>query len=510
MNTPLTLGSLFDGSGSFPVAGLLSGIKPVWKSEIEPFPIAVTNKRLPQMKHYGDITTINGTEIEPVDIITFGSPCTDLSIAGKRAGLNAKRSRLFFQAVRVIKEMRCTTNGKYPRFIVWENVTGAFSSQSGEDFRTVLEEICKIKDNAISVPRPEKWSKTGEIMADGFSLAWRTLDAQYWGVPQRRKRIYLVADFDGERAGKILFESEGLSRYSAESFQTWQSTARNSAVCTGTAVPNLILCDQGGERIDVLNDVSATLMAESHHPPCILSVENHPADSRVKLSDDGKIQTLTSRCGTGGGNVPMVLENLKVYGICAKSSHSMLSDNPHSGFYQAETARTLDTSNQSPCKNQGGMVVIEGNGTRLSQHAIAFSQDAYDKYSENFQCGSLRASDGVYGGGSEAFVYSVSEPMYKVRRLTPQECALLQGMPSWWCNGLEIENPTEDDLKFWRDVFETHRKATNPDKKPKSDRQIIKWLTNPHSDSTEYKMWGNGIAIPCAWFVLAGITHFAN
>ncbi|MDE6833942.1 MAG: DNA cytosine methyltransferase, partial [Ruminococcus sp.] len=198
----MTLGSLFDGSGSFPVAGLLSGIKPVWKSEIEPFPIAVTNKRLPQMKHYGDIRTINGAEIEPVDIITFGSPCTDLSIAGKRAGLNAERSGLFFQAVRVIKEMRVATNGKYPRFIVWENVTGAFSSQSGEDFRTVLEEICKIKDSTVSVPRPEKWSKAGEIVADGFSLAWRTLDAQYWGVPQRRKRIYLVADFAGGSAGK--------------------------------------------------------------------------------------------------------------------------------------------------------------------------------------------------------------------------------------------------------------------------------------------------------------------
>lgn len=182
------------------------------------------------MKHLGDITAKNGAEIEPVDIITFGSPCTDLSIAGKRAGLNAERSGLFFQAVRVIREMRCATNGKYPRFIVWENVTGAFSSGGGEDFRTVLEEICKIKDNAVYVPRPEKWSKTGEIMADGFSLAWRTLDAQYWGVPQRRKRICLVADFDGERAGKILFESEGLSGYSPESFRAWQSTARNSDI----------------------------------------------------------------------------------------------------------------------------------------------------------------------------------------------------------------------------------------------------------------------------------------
>ena len=487
MNNLLTLGSLFDGSGSFPVAGLLSGIKPVWKSEIEPFVIAVTNKRLPQMKHYGDIKKINGAEIEPVDVITFGSPCTDLSIAGKRAGLNAERSGLFFHAVRVIREMRVATNGKYPKFIVWENVTGAFSSQSGEDFRTVLEEICKIKDCTVSVPRPERWSKSGCIMADGFSLASRTLDAQYWGVPQRRKRIYLVADFDGERAGKILFKSEGVSGYSAESFRTWQNTACRSEVRTGTA-------DTG------------------------LMFENHSQDTRYT----GPLEVapaVLSTYGTGGNNQPFIV-NTQTFGICAKKSHSMLSDNPHSGFYRAKTTRTLDTSNQSPCKNQGGIVVLEEN------HTVAFSQDSYDKYSENKKSGSLMACGGAYGGGSEVLVYSTSKdsfhmtaneniastlvasdykdpptvaenPLYKVRRLTPPECALLQGMPSWWCKGLETENPTEDNLKFWRDVFETHRKATNPDKKPKSD-------------SAEYKMWGNGIAMPCAWFVLAGITHFSD
>ncbi len=183
MNKPLTLGSLFDGSGTFPMMGMLSGIVPVWSSEIEPFPIAVTTKRLPFVKHLGDINKINGAEIEPVDIITFGSPCTDLSVAGKRAGLDAERSGLFFQAVRIIKEMRCATNGRYPRFAVWENVAGAFSSNGGEDFRCVLEELCKVKDTNISVPKPAKWEKAGEIVAENFSLAYRTVDAQYWGVP---------------------------------------------------------------------------------------------------------------------------------------------------------------------------------------------------------------------------------------------------------------------------------------------------------------------------------------
>lgn len=135
----LTLGSLFDGSGGFPLGGILNGITPLWASEIEPFPICVTSKRIPLMKHYGDISTLNGANMIPVDIITFGSPCQDMSIAGKRQGLNGSRSNLFYEAIRIVKEMRLKTNGEYPKYIVWENVTGAFSSNKGEDFRRVLE-----------------------------------------------------------------------------------------------------------------------------------------------------------------------------------------------------------------------------------------------------------------------------------------------------------------------------------------------------------------------------------
>ena len=212
-NGKLTLGSLFSGSGAFELGGLLAGIRPVWASEIEPFPIRVTTKRLPFVKHYGDVNSIRGDEIEPVDIITSGSPCTDLSIAGKRAGLDGRQSGLFYQAIRIIKEMRCATDGRYPRFIVWENVPGAFSSNNGEDFRAVLNAVCSVKDGDIFVPGPPKgkWANAGCVMADGFSLAWRVFDAQFWGVPQRRKRIYLVSDLAGGCAGKILFESEGVS-----------------------------------------------------------------------------------------------------------------------------------------------------------------------------------------------------------------------------------------------------------------------------------------------------------
>ena len=221
---PITLGSLFDGSGGFPLGGVLAGITPIWSSEIEPFPIRVTTARFPNMKHYGDISTIDGSELEPVDIISFGSPCQNLSVAGKREGLDGDRSSLFYEAIRIVKEMREATNGKYPRYIVWENVPGAFSSNKGEDFKAVLTEICKVKDKQVSISKPAKWENAGRIMGDGFSIAWRLLDAQYWGVPQRRQRIYLVADFDGGSAGKILFESEGLSGYSAQGFKSWQSS----------------------------------------------------------------------------------------------------------------------------------------------------------------------------------------------------------------------------------------------------------------------------------------------
>lgn len=199
MNNILTLGSLFSGSGGFELGGMFAGIKPIFNAEIEPFPIRVTTKRFPRVKHYGDVSAMSGAEVEPVDIITFGSPCQDMSLAGKREGLDGDRSGLFHQAIRIIKEMREATNGEYPKYAVWENVKGCLSSNKGEDFRRVIEEFCKIKESDISVPRPEKgrWQNAGLVMADDYSIGWRLFDAQYWGVPQRRERIYLVADFSG-------------------------------------------------------------------------------------------------------------------------------------------------------------------------------------------------------------------------------------------------------------------------------------------------------------------------
>ena len=238
----LTLGSLFDGIGGFPLAGLMCGITPVWSSEIEPFPLKVTAARLPDVKQLGSVTEIDGAAVEPVDIITFGSPCQDLSVAGKQLGIHeGERSNLFFEAIRIIKEMRehdagTGRTGKHirPRFAVWENVPGAFSSNKGEDFRAVLEAFASIRENDVSIPRPKKWNTGGGSMAGhGWSLAWRVYDAQYWGVPQRRKRIYLVADFGSERAGEILFEREGLRGDSAESGETREGTAEDAERSVG-------------------------------------------------------------------------------------------------------------------------------------------------------------------------------------------------------------------------------------------------------------------------------------
>ena len=567
MNCSLTLGSLFDGSGGFPLGGLMCGIKPIWASEIEPFPILVTTKRLPFMKHLGDINQINGADIEPVDIVTFGSPCTDMSVAGKRAGLDGKQSTLFYQAIRIIKEMRCKTDGKYPRWIVWENVPGAFSSNQGEDFRCVLESICKIKNENFSVPRPSKWSNAGEVVGDDFSLAWRVFDAQYFGVPQRRKRIYLVADFGSKCAGKILFESEGVSGYSAKSCQSWQRTAGSFTNSTGKT-SNLCLNDQGGSRMDVTEDITSTLRAQSHHPPCVLNsiaVENHPSDSRVRISNGGCVQTLTSSMGTGGNRVPLIMSEVpKTYGICSKDSNSMKLDNLHSGFYEANISRTLDKNCGNPSCNQGGVAVVENipftqnqrdevrtlvnksetlnTTSSTKQQTFVLQGSMIGRSNKNGPQGSginedvsftLNTIDRhaiVYGIGRDTFNQGKNakwNPCYQkgiqpalvargpgavqcgyiVRRLTPTECARLQGFPDFWCANLETENPTDEEITKWQQIFDDYHKAIGRTIKPKTENQIRRWLKNPHSDSAEYKMWGNGVALPCVYFVLSGIVY---
>ena len=231
----MTMGSLFDGIGGFPLAAVKNGVTPLWASEIEAFPIEVTKIRFPDMLHVGDITKLDGAKLPPVDVICGGSPCQDLSVAGQRAGLAGERSGLFMDQVRVVKEMRKADEQRNvpahlvrPRYLVWENVPGAFSSADGEDFRAVIEEIVRIKDSTCDVPRPEsgRWESAGAvILGTEFSLAWRVMDAQFWGVAQRRRRIFLVADFGGTTASEILFKQDSLFGDTAESRSQGQGTA---------------------------------------------------------------------------------------------------------------------------------------------------------------------------------------------------------------------------------------------------------------------------------------------
>lgn len=206
--TSLTLGSLFDGSGAFPLAAKNVGIAPLWGSEIEPLPILVTSIHLPEVAHLGNIFDLDGAAIPPVDVLTGGSPCQNLSAAGRRDGLEGDKSSLFFQQIRVTKEMRKHTNGRQPRYAIWENVTGVLSSSGGRDFRQVLQSFISVKAPGVHVPQPPgwKWDPVGYVLGEDFSVAWRTVDSKFWGVPQSRNRVFLVCDFGGHNAGKILFD----------------------------------------------------------------------------------------------------------------------------------------------------------------------------------------------------------------------------------------------------------------------------------------------------------------
>ena len=691
----MKLGSLFDGSGGFPLSGALCGIEPVWAAEVEPYPIAVTKSRFPNMKHLGSVTDVHGGKIEPVDIITFGSPCQDLSVAGKRAGLKHEtegddettRSGLFVEAVRIIKEMRDATNGVYPRFAVWENVPGAFSSNRGEDFRTVLEKLIQIAEPSAVMPGVPKggWAYADSYRGDGWSIAYRVFDAQYWGVPQRRRRIYLVADFRGGCAGEVLFKSHGLHGYFEAGRAPWQGFTPNversfaaddttdgvSAVSYTMVVRSGCAVDANGksagkgalvqtERASTLNtvqdqylfqpvtfepgiaqregghiyegvsgtlrakmgdnqmavaydgattaigfdaynqavtgDVSMAMTARSsdaHHVPVVItdkpvySVENHPADSRVNLDESGKVQTPTSRMGTGGGNVPMVMEAIGLdrasynQGKNAQFDFSVTED----GTEPTLTARgpgavcyclqdkSIGRKEANSCHGLGVSEETADTLTGVDRHAVAYgfdpgaSRDVGDLFIEeqsktltNGTCpghhngvvctdvGWLNSEDGqsptllarmhkdphlvsYWDGGQTAGTLTANNaggnqrmpdkenfnaviesrpPRYIVRRLTPTECARLQGFPDKWGHPDIKEKFTKEEYEFWLDVRNTHAIINGKATKQYTKEQMLSWYNKLHTDGAEYKMWGNGIALPNALFVIGNIAEVGN
>ena len=688
----MKLMSLFDGSGGFPLAASLCGIEPVYASEVEPYPIAVTKSRFPTMKHLGDVSRIKGAEIEPVDIITFGSPCQDMSVAGKRAGLKhtavgdeeTTRSGLFMEAIRIIKEMRVKTNGIYPRFAVWENVPGAFSSNRGEDFRLVLEEFIKITEpNAVMPAVPQVgWAYADCISGDGWSIAYRVFDAQYWGVPQRRRRIYLVADFRGECAQEILFKRESLRGYFEAGRTPWQGIAADAQNCVGTddragesdsliafaqnqrneirdlgekagciqaepgmkqqtfIVENIEVqagqgypcamipytlkirsgCEGGCKGALVQKDKTATLatnndqylfqpiivdniggqteyarqsdtapcLKATHYknPPCITvsagfcpeesaktrgvgyAEEQSPTlragavpavvyDARgngdgqtvstitgdhnnritdytclvvepaVRCYDIGearlrtpreyieKTPTLTARCGTGGNNVPGVVYCLQGNGI--------------------------DRADTAGCNGKGWRENECYTLNTIDRPAVVYAMQAFGKYAESEKAGALKHRDykdatnlvleekpiildrAFFNQGKNAKYDpqyytdgicptlvargpAAVQARYLVRRLTPTECARLQGFPDLWGHLNKKESFTDEEYKFWIEVRNAYAKINNKAVKDYTKAQILTWYNKLHTDSAEYKMWGNGIALPNALYVMQGIA----
>ena len=510
------------------------------------------------MKHLGDITKIDGRTVPKVCVVIGGSPCQDLSVAGKRSGLSGERSGLFMEMIRIIKEMRedDKRNGRTgsdvrPRFMVWENVPGAFSSNKGEDFRIVLEEIVQVVSDCTVIPRPPKckWRNVGVIMGDGFSVAWRVLDAQFWGVPQRRRRIALVADFGGSTAPEILFERESLSGNSQESGTPWEGAAggigdgsAGAVTCYGLdhvllsggttyqgrgyydnvsgclkTQPHGVMClnDQGGKMMGVSEDVTGTLRAQEHgHQPAICiqgncidradtagcnckgwrdddisftlntvdrpavyAIENHPADSRVRVSGDGIVQTLSSRMGTGGGNTPMCMiciGNGQVDSLGMQEKADALNC-----MHDQQAIISIDRVSFNQGKNACYNINISDDGIAPSQIAKGPSAvcavDCRNGTENPDINGTLQSKP---NGGMSLNLQNVVRVYSIVRRLTPLECERLQGFPDGWT-----------DIGEWTD---TNGKA------------------HKTSDSARYKALGNSIALPPWRYVLSGVIEYCN
>ena len=590
----LTLGSLFDGIGGFPYAASFYGIRPLWASEIVPECVSVTKKHFPDMEHFGDITKLHGGKLPPVDIITFGSPCQDLSVAsGKRLGLAGERSGLFLEAIRIIREMQEATNGEYPKFALWENVPGALSSSSRRDFKAVLEAFTETE---VPMPGSGRWANAGMVRGRGVDLAWCVYDAQYFGTAQRRRRIFLVADFRGTRAGEILFVPKSLSGYFAAGGTPRQGAAAYAQAGAGTAgegdvIPAISMrircgCEGGGkgpllqveksgtlatgndqylfapkDAVEILNDqggdslsvekggVSPTLRSQTHGNLPITAyaiqgsmigradgngpqgdginenvsftlntIDRHAVCMGTGQANAGILEeqspTLTAAheqpivthpqiagtlCASGAGlsrpagqgneldfcvvsagfkhkagsqsgsigfqeeTAPTLLAGqqsavMKAYVVGAYHSGGMLSDNPKSGFYEADTSRTLDLNGGNPCCNQGGVAVVED----------ADGAAAVD-------CRNLRETDEVSGtllakAASGGYSLNYQNPVRTglcVRRLTPTEAERLQGYPDGW---------TEAG----------------------ADGRAI-------SDTKRYQMLGNSVAVPCVAYIMQGI-----
>ena len=405
------------------------------------------------MLHLGDITKINGADVPAVNVIIGGSPCQDLSVAGKRAGLSGERSGLFMEQLRIIKEMRRKDieNGAViprPRYMVWENVPGAFSSNKGEDFRIVLEETAKVVEPTAAIPRPEKgkWTNAGAIVGDGWSIAWRVLDAQFWGVPQRRRRIALVADFGGESAPEILFERESVSRNHPSCETPWETFAAvanerfGATDSNGPGSKHLTYCIGGNiiERSSTQNgkgwteDLSFTLTTADRHAVYDArgngdgkTVPTITGDHENRITDYTAL-CVRERCGCDGGGKGVLIQD--------------------------EKSGTI--------------------GVNTDQFVIAIDRAAFNQ-GENAQYDSRISDDGINSTLTAKGPSAICQNT--VRRLTPLECERLQGFPDGWT-----------DIGDYIDTKGKKRKT---------------------SDSARYKALGNSIALPSWVWVLERLAR---
>ena len=514
-----TIGSLFDGSGGFPLAASMCGGVPVWASEIEPYPIAVTKSRFPQMEHLGDISKINGAEIEPVDVITFGSPCQDMSVAnaGKRAGLKHEaigddettRSGLFMEAVRVAIEMRRATNGKYPKFMLWENVPGAFSSNKGEDFRIVLEELIKIVEPYAVMPSVPSggWAYADCYIGDGWSLAYRVFDAQYWGVPQRRRRIHLILDLTGQRAGEILFEREGVRGYFETSRTPWQGTTTDAersigagdrtGECVAYFAPKSLR--EGNWAESTIHGALRANESRSSHCVCVRTMASSAANAEADR-DSGSADR-PGECLT-----PWDSQARRVF--------------PLNGIIGTLQARSSSGQNQQAVlapvceyRTPEGYCKTPEMTLPFLPYCVPFCSRCYDARG-NGDGEIVPTIAGDHNRRVTDYTTVVTEPVYCkqptryiVRRLTPLECARLQGFPDEWGHPDYKESLTNDEYAFWMGVRNVHAVINGKQEKQYTREQMVKWYNGLHTDSAEYKMWGNGIALPPALYCMQGIAE---
>lgn len=405
-----------------------------------------------------------------------------MSVAGKCAGLKhtavgdeeTTRSGLFMEAIRIIKEMRVKTNGIYPRFAVWENVPGAFSSNRGEDFRLVLEEFIKITEpNAVMPAVPQAgWAYADCISGDGWSIAYRVFDAQYWGVPQRRRRIYLVADFRGECAQEILFKRESLRGYFEAGRTPWQGIAADAQNCVGIAIGGVDRYNQS-----FLPGLAQTLRAPdpSKNQGGIAIVEKIILDDQggqqISVCTDGKSPTLRAEAH---GNAPYVI-----------NKKTLVYDTRGNG-----TGETVPT-------------ITGDHNNRITDYtALCCEAVVYDGANITSPLNKTNPQ-----AGDPCHTISTDSRNYIVRRLTPTECARLQGFPDWWGEIPKKDNLTDDEYVFWLNARNTYAKINNKTTKEYSKEQMLSWYNKLHSDSSEYKMWGNGIALPNALYVMQGIAE---